>query len=99
MINKGGVSQFVTEVTTGQYIKQFNKTWLEDEQPITRWTLDWLGDSKFKSRRITHPESTTDIPNEFYKRKHDHNVHSYRDVNNRLIVTETSIIQLFDVGS
>ena len=57
---------------------------MEDEQPIIRWTLDWLGGNNFKSRRITHPESTTNISNEFYKRKHDHNVDSYGDINNSL---------------
>jgi len=66
---------------------------------ITRWTLDWLGDKNLKSRRITHPKSTTDIPNEFYNLKHDHNVHPYGDVKNHLIVTKTSVNQLFDVSS
>ena len=55
--------------------------------------------TKERHNLITHPESTTDIPNEFYKRKHGHNVHSYGDVNNHLIVTETLVIQLFYVGS
>ena len=89
----------MTEVTTWQYIKQFNKTWLEDEQLITRWTLNWLRDFNFKWRMVTYSELTTDIPNEFYKWKHDHKVHPYGDVDNHLIVTKTSLIQLVDVGS
>ena len=66
---------------------------MEDEHPITRWTLNWLGDNNFKSRRIAHLESTTNIPNEFYKWKDNHNVHPYGDVNNRLIATETLVIK------
>jgi len=48
------LSLFIIEVTTRHTIKQFNKTWLEDEHPITKWTLDWLGNDNFKSRMITY---------------------------------------------
>ena len=48
---------------------------------------------------ITYSESKTNIPIEFQKRKHDHNAHTYGDVNNRLIMTEASVIKQFDIGS
>ena len=30
-LTRVGLSLFITKITTSQYIKQFNKTWLEDE--------------------------------------------------------------------